>query len=60
MGKILKKTPPAKKKIEKHPSLSTHWSTRPGAELASRLDVGNGAVSEAGNGAPYIGKMICG
>ena len=33
---------------------------RPGAELASHLSVGGGAVSGAGKGALYTVKLMCG
>ena len=66
-GKIRSKRRLSKQKYEKLPGYTvnappsiTFWGKHPGAEVASHLSVGGGAVSKAGKGMLYIGKLICG
>ena len=62
-GKFRSKRPLSKQKCEKRPSNTVNappiifGGKHPGAELASHLSVGDGAVSEAGEGLFYIGKL---
>ena len=65
-GKVRSKRPLSKRKCEKCPRhtvdapLIIFGGKRPGAELASNLSVGHGAVSEAGKGVLYIAKFVRG